>query len=222
MLLDRPAAGMADRRPPAAPPPRRRRRRFVGTMRLVLPGIAIGLIVLVVAWPKIFGDVAGTIAPGGLLNGFSITEPMRMRHPRYVGADGNGGQPYEVVADQALVDPRNPDRITLQDMRATTKAENGGLTTLDSENALYQRGIGRLDLDGDVRLTTADRTVFTTDKATVLLNERRAFGNDPVHGVGPLGTLDAQAFEIERGGDVANFHGKVRVVIRPAGNGDKP
>ena len=37
------------------PAPRRQKRRFVGAMRLVLPGIAIGLVVLVVAWPKILG-----------------------------------------------------------------------------------------------------------------------------------------------------------------------
>ena len=216
------AAGRPAERPMVRPV-RRQRRRFVGLMRLVLPGVAIGLIVLVVAWPKIFGDVAGTIAPSGLFGGFSVTEPMRMRHPRYLGTDADGGRPYEVVADQALVDPSDPDRITLEKMHATTRGDTGGLITLDADDGLYQRAVGRLDLANDVQLTIPDGTRFTTQKATIMLTERHAWGDRPVHGVGRRGTLDADAFSIERGGDVAHFSGNVRVVLTPAGReGEAP
>ena len=200
--------------PDAMPPAvRRPRRRFVGAMRLVLPGIAIGLLVLVVAWPKIFGEVAGMIAPGAVFDGFSITEPMRMRHPRYVGTDSAGGKPYEVIADEALVDPSVPDRIALTTMRAKVEGDDGAITRLSSDKGLYQRGIGQLDLDHDVRLMMPDGTVFTTEQATVRLPERHAEGQVPVHGEGPRGTIDANSFAIEQGGDVIRFQGNVRVVL---------
>jgi lipopolysaccharide export system protein LptC len=210
---DRTAAG------PGAPP-RRPRRRFVGLMRLVLPGIAIGLVVLVVAWPKIFGDVAGMIAPSGLFEGISITEPMRMRQPRYVGADSEGGRPYVVEADEAQIDPKAPDRIALSRMRARMEGAGGGLTRLQSQDALYQRDIERLDLARDVKLYTPDGMEFTTEQATILMDERRAAGERPVHGVGPRGTIDADGFVIQEGGDVIRFQGNVRVVLtqdRPEG-----
>jgi lipopolysaccharide export system protein LptC len=180
-------------------PPRRPRRRFVGLMRLVLPGIAIGLVVLVVAWPKIFGEVAGMIAPSGLFDGISIIEPMRMRQPRYVGADSEGGRPYVVEADEAEIDPKAPDRIALTQMRARMESPDGGLTRLESADALYQRDI---------------------EQATIRLDERRAAGEQPIHGVGPRGTIDADGFAIAEGGDVIRFHGNVRVVLtqdRPQG-----
>jgi len=201
-------------------PPRRPRRRFVGLMRLVLPGIAIGLMVLVVAWPKIFGDVAGMIAPSGLFEGISITEPMRMRKPRYVGADSEGGRPYVVEADEAQIDPKAPDRIALSHMRARMESVDGGLTRLESRDALYQRDIERLDLAHDVKLYTPDGMEFTTEQATILMDERRATGERPVHGTGTRGTIDADGFAIEEGGDVIRFEGNVRVVLtqdRPAG-----
>lgn len=195
------------------PVARRQPRRFIGAMRLVLPGIAIGLLVLVVAWPKIFGEVAGMIAPGVIFDGISITEPMRMRHPRYVGTDTQGGRPYEVTADEALVDPTEPDRITLVEMRVRLEGQDGAVTRLASKDGLYQRGIGRLDLDRDVELTTQDGTVFTTEQTTLMLPERRATGNVAVHGQGPRGTIDADRFSIEQGGDVIQFLGNVRVVL---------
>jgi lipopolysaccharide export system protein LptC len=208
--------------PPELPRPvaRRPRRRFVGLMRLVLPGVAIGLVVLVVAWPKIFGEVAGMIAPSGLLGGFSVTEPMRMRHPRYVGTDSAGGRPYEVVAEEAQVDPQAPDRITLVEMRARTTGTDGGVTRLEAQDGLYQRNIARLDLEHAVKLTTPDGTEFTTEQATILMDEGRAHGQEHVHGVGPRGTIDADAFSIEQGGDVIRFRGNVRVELvqdRPEG-----
>jgi lipopolysaccharide export system protein LptC len=217
-----PVEEAASRLPTALQPPvaRRPRRRFVGLMRLVLPGVAIGLVVLVVAWPKIFGDVAGMIAPSGLLGGFSVTEPMRMRHPRYVGTDSEGGRPYEVIAEEAQVDPQAPDRITLVEMRAKMAGADGGVTRLEAQEGLYQRNIGRLDLAHAVKLFTPDGTAFTTEQATILMNEQRASGQEHVQGVGPRGTIDADAFTIEQGGDVIRFRGNVRVELvqdRPKG-----
>jgi lipopolysaccharide export system protein LptC len=200
--------------PDVTPPMARRpRRRFVGAMRLVLPGIAIGLLVLVVAWPKIFGEVAGMIAPGAVFEGFSITEPMRMRHPRYVGTDSAGNRPYEVIADEALVDPTVPDRITLATMQAKVEGTDGAITRLTADEGLYQRGVGQLDLSHDVRLMMPDGMVFTTEQATVRLPERHAEGHVPVHGRGPRGTINADSFAIEQGGDVIRFQGNVRVVL---------
>jgi lipopolysaccharide export system protein LptC len=193
--------------------PRRHKRRFVGAMRLVLPGIAIGLLVLVIAWPKFFGDVAGMIAPGLTFEGFTVTEPMRMRHPRYVGTDSSGGRPYEVIAEEAQVDPTAPDRITMLDMQAALEGDGGAKTRLDARNALYQRSVGRLDLETDVDLRTPDGTTFSTERATVLLPERQASGDAHVHGEGPRGTIDADGFAIEQGGDVIRFRGNVRVVL---------
>ena len=142
-----------------------------------------------------------------------ITEPMRMRHPRYVGTDAAGARPYEVVAEEAQVDPTQPDRISLTEMLAMLDGDNGAVTRLASKNGLYQRGIGRLDLDQQVKLYTPDGTEFSTEKATLLLSERRAAGDVPVHGEGPRGTIDADGFAVEQGGDVIRFLGNVRVVL---------
>ncbi|WP_027136021.1 LPS export ABC transporter periplasmic protein LptC [Geminicoccus roseus] len=192
-------------------------------MRLALPGVAIGLIVLVVAWPKIFGDVAGMIAPSSLFEGISITEPMRMRNPRYVGTDSEGGRPYEVEADEAQVDPAAPDRITLMRMRADIQGQDGQVTRLTAKDGLYQRDIGRLDLTHDVKLYTPDETEFTTEQATILLDERSASGEEHVTGIGPRGTIDADAFKIEQGGDVIRFRGNVRVeLVQDQSEGDAP
>ena len=201
-----------------SPPSRRQRSRLVGLMRLLLPGIAIGLVVMVVAWPKIFGEVAGTITSSGLLSGFTITDPMRMRNPRYVGTDTEGGRPFEVTADEARVDPQDPNRIDLTRMHATLTGAEGGNTTLTAELGIYLRDVGTLDMYRNVVLTTADGTRFTTQHAFAHLHEKTAEGERPVHGVGPRGTLDAQNFRIDQGGDVIRFGGGVRVVLVQTGS----
>ena len=82
---------------------------------------------------------------------------------------------------------------------------------------LYNRTADKLDLDGDIALTTSDGYRFETQSARIDLQAGRVVGNQPVAGWGPTGTLSADRFEIHDSGQLLRFEGRVKVTLPPPG-----
>ena len=195
----------------AAPGPRAPRRgysRFVGLMRWLLPALALALVVLIGAWPQLMG----TIAVPSL--GVPIGEPMVMSAPRYVGRTRDA-QPFTVEAQSARLDPAQPDRITLEAMRAGVTTTTGRDLALSAADAVYDRSRQELRLGGGVALESADGYRFSAAAADVDLAGGRVVGTTPIDGTGPTGTIRADRFEFARGGDQLRFAGRVKVVLAP-------
>jgi lipopolysaccharide export system protein LptC len=80
---------------------------------------------------------------------------------------------------------------------------------------LYDRAAQKLDLNGNVELTTSDGYHFETDSTRINLQQGWAVGERPIQGSGPTGTLSADRFEIRDKGDVLRFEGRVQVTLPP-------
>jgi lipopolysaccharide export system protein LptC len=70
-------------------------------------------------------------------------------------------------------------------------------------------------LSGGIELTTSDGYRFETQSASLNLDRGHVLGGKPIAGAGPAGTLSAQRFEFESGGEVLRFNGRVRVTWQP-------
>ena len=194
---------------------RNRYSRFVGLMRFLLPTIALFLIGLVVLWPQIMGGFGNTIMPMLANERFSEAEAMLMQTPRYVGTT-EADEPYEVVAGTALLDPEAPDRILLNQLDARVDRRATSDVRLLASNGVYHRAARRLELSGEVELTTSDGYRFLTSEASIQLDRGLVDGSEPVSGAGPAGTLRADRFQIRQGGDVMRFEGRVKVTAPTA------
>jgi lipopolysaccharide export system protein LptC len=189
-------------------------RRAVAALRLALPATALLLIALVFAWPQIVGPGAGLIAPIFAPGEMAGIDVMRMRQPRYVGQTRNA-EPFELTAASASLDPLRPSRVYLDQLAAAIDARGERDFQLRAASGIYERDRERLDLSDGIQVTTSDGYRFRTPSATVHLKRARVVGKEPIAGEGPSGTLAADRFEFEDGGEILRFNGSVRVTLQP-------
>ena len=198
----------------AARQPRHAYTRAVRILRYVLPGIALFLIGLVVAWPQLVGSGAGLIAPmlaPGQIDGADL---MRMHNPRYVGRTG-AAEPFEVTAASAYLDPTQPNRVHLDQLAAEIARAGTRQVRLLAGSGIYDRDSEDVNLSGGIELTTSDGYRFETPSALLKLDRGRVVGQEPIAGAGPSGTIAAERFEFRDGGEVLRFNGRVRVTLHP-------
>lgn len=191
-----------------------RHSRRVDRLRFVLPAIAALLLAVVMAWPWVNGGYHGLIVPVFNRTAGDDADLMRMMKPRYVGQTETA-EPYEVTASSAFLDPGNPDRIRLDQLTAVLEKTGAEDVRLRANEGVYHRDRSALDLDGDLELTFGGGYRFNTASAKVDLGKGQVVGPMPVTGEGPVGSLAADRFNIEDGGKILRFDGRVQVTILP-------
>jgi lipopolysaccharide export system protein LptC len=180
----------------------------------VLPAMAALLVGLVVAWPQLMGQGAGLIAPMFAPDEIASADVMRMHDTRYVGQTKDA-EPFELTAASAYLDPSRPDRVHLDRLAADIDARGQRDFYVVAVSGIYDRDRDRLDLNGGIELTTSDGYRFQTPSATLNLDRGRVVGQEPIAGSGPGGTLSADRFEFEEGGQILRFKGRVKVTVQP-------
>jgi lipopolysaccharide export system protein LptC len=206
------------------PIPQRRRRkprgRLIDVLRWLLPAVALALIGLVVLWPQIMGSSSSLIVPIFNLGGSDQTTMLRMDGPRYAGQTKRG-EPYELTAHSASLDPLTPNLIHL-DQLAANLARRDGDVRLTATNGTYDRDAENVLLDGGIEVHTSSGYRFATPSAKVMLEDGRVIGRQPIEGAGPAGQLSANRFEIRDAGHVLRFEGRVKVTLLPQAKAEEP
>ncbi|WP_207461975.1 LPS export ABC transporter periplasmic protein LptC [Azospirillum sp. SYSU D00513] len=170
--------------------------RFVASLKVVLPVLALALLALLAAWP-------------------SLTEPPRpqitadkgqleMIKPRYYSVDEQN-QPFSVTAAEADQSADQPGIILLDQPEAEMTELNGTWVTMRSDKGWYNQETGILKMRGHVRLIRDDGNEFTTPEADVDVKKGTAWGDAHVEGQGPDGVIDAEAFRMTDRGKTITF-----------------
>lgn len=191
--------------------------RFVGVMKLVLPLTAALLVGLVVMWPD------SDLRRGGLGLPFANTSvgadgEAGMERVRYVGTD-RLNRPFVVTAGRVTPRSTQAQRFALEELQADMTLDDGRWVTLMAARGLYDRDRETLRLEGSVDIYSDDGLELHTDSAFVDFVAGRARGSDPVRGQGPLGLLNARAFELLDNGRRILFTGGVSLTVRPGSDG---
>lgn len=198
---------------PTAPRAGVRYTRFVSSMKLLLPGFALALIVLVVAWPQLQKK------PGGFRLGLSnITvhekSGQQLVNARFTGNDADD-RPFTVTSESALQRKGGGDTFELEFPKADISMSNGSWIALAADTGTYYKSNQILELSGGVNLFHDSGYEFRTRKAEIDLGNGSAHGKDPVSGQGPFGTLAASGFEILERGNRIIFTGKATLLLYP-------
>ncbi len=186
---------------------------FVGLMKVLLPALAVGLIILVIAWPQIAPDERNfnvgiaDISP-------EHAENLSMLNARFTGVDRDN-QPFNVTADMATQSRSNDDLLELQTPEADITLKSGAWLALEARQGFYQRETEVLDLRGEVALFRDDGLELHTESARIDLKSNSASGDEPIRGQGPFGTINGQGFRVEDGGARVTVTGRSRMVIYP-------
>ena len=189
--------------------------RFVAWTKVVLPFIAIGLIALVIIWPRLKTDDTFRIGFASV-NITGKTTPG-MDNARYVGTDENR-KPYSVTADLARLIDSDAGTVALELPKADLTLEDGTWLVLTADTGLYQRDGATLDLKGGVNLFHDTGYEISTEVLDVDLKAGGATGDKPINGHGPFGELKAQGIKLIDKGQVIYFTGPAHLLLyTPAG-----
>lgn len=205
--------GSALRRPPPRLSGRNRYSLFVTSMKVLLPALAAGLVLLVVAWPQIVPDVSRSGIDFQKI-ARDQAKTLNMLNARYSGVDENN-QPFTIAADLATQAPDNENLVELQHPKADIRTTEGDLVALSARVGHYYREEEKLDLAGKVHLTHGKGFDIRTEAATIDLMNGTAAGDAAVTGQGPSGTLHSEGFRLRERGQVIEFTGTSRLVIYP-------
>ncbi|HUK58340.1 MAG TPA: LPS export ABC transporter periplasmic protein LptC [Stellaceae bacterium] len=202
----RPARSRVD---PAA----RRYSRFVYRAKLALPALALGLVLLLAAWPRVEGVFENVRLHVPRID-MSDASDLHMVKARYSGIDREN-RPFVITADVARQKPNLDDLITLERPKGDLTTTGGNWLELSGDTGFYQPQPQLLDLFGNVSLYQDKGNEFHSTSAHLDMSAGTAVGDDPVTGQGPFGNVTAQGFRILNRGDTIFFTGHTRLDMTP-------
>lgn len=209
--------------------------RFVGIMKRALLVAVAALLLAVVAYslqPRDTNQYKITVERMGYL-----ANDLAMVKPRLTGADSDGN-PFVVTAEKAIQDAHNVHRARLANVQADLTARDGAWYDMSAPTGFLDSDAQKLWLNGKVALFSDSGYELHTDAAFVDLappcdpktgkasigkgGKPRARcarttvrGDHVVTGQGPLGTLKADRFHIEKLSRHVFLDGHVRMVLYP-------
>lgn len=189
----------------------RRRSKFVGLLRMMfVAGAAISAGVII-------GPIAATTLTGSSdqVDQLAGDEVVTMVNARFTGRN-IAGEAYVITADEARRRRADPNVINLTRPRMV---DDKG-TEVSAPVGVYYQNAEYLDLFQAVKVRDREGYEFETTAARVFVLDGRVQGLEPLSGIGPLGYVRADSYEIEDDGDRIIFRGNVDLTIYPGGEGD--
>ena len=187
--------------------------RTVSWLRLVLPGAAMVLVGVVIAWSQ------WAHIEDGLKIGFSFIDPdeaktLRMVNPRFAGIKKDSRQ-YLVTADEAVRTNPSAEIVHLINPKGDITTKSGAWVALMAARGDYNQKRETLDLDGGVDFFHDKGLHFSSKTAHIDLKTGIAEGHDPVTGNGPSIDITGEGFKVLDGGKTVIFTGKAKAVLYP-------
>jgi lipopolysaccharide export system protein LptC len=187
--------------------------RFVTIMKRALLLAALALLGVVLAYsmqPRRQDRVAMTFQKLGIVN-----NDLAMVKPRLTGLD-SGGNPYVVTAQTAIQDEKNARRALLINVDADlTQKQQGTWTSLSAPRGLLDDTARTLVLQGPIAVFSDDGNEVHTMAANIDLANGIVRGSRMIVGQGPMGTMRADRFWLNRDKHLAFLNGNVRMTIVP-------
>lgn len=191
---------------------------FVAWMKVLLPFLALGLIALIVIWPRLKSDDTFHI-------GFSSVRLSGSAQPgvdnaRYMGTDENR-RPYTITADLARIDDKIDGLVRLETPKADLTLENGTWLVLTANKGRFFEGRQHLELEGNVNLFHDTGYEIATEHLNIDLKTNVAQSTAPVVGHGPFGVLNSAGLKLIDRGRIIYFTGPAKLVLYPSQNAER-
>ncbi len=143
---------------------------------------------------------------------YAPTEPLRMINPRFIGRTDSGG-PYQLSAELAERPPGENRPIEL--VSPVYRTEAG--TIMSAPRGVYDEQAKTVVFDGEVLFADRAGNRFTTPYMVVDLAQGALTGRGGVTGAGPLGVVQADAYELSDRDRAVVLRGGVRGQIPDRG-----
>jgi lipopolysaccharide export system protein LptC len=178
---------------------RRRSRLIAGLRRIFVAGAGASL-------ASVFVFMALYAVEGGFAaSQYAAAEPLRMLNPRFIGHTTTGG-PYQLSAETAERPVGESQPIQLNSPVYRTDAG----TIMLAPHGVYYEQQKRVVFQGGVLFSDRGGNRFSTPNMVVDLDKGTLMGQGGVTGAGPLGVLQADAYELRESDRALVLHGGVR------------
>ena len=191
----------------------RRHSVLVRLLRRLIPIGAIGAVVGLIVVPFLNPlRHAGNFSLGGIsLSGGKVV----METPKLAGYRKDNS-PYEVTADSALQDVRNPTQIELVQMVARVLMKSEGWININAKSGLFDQQKEKLKLVDDVKIRTESGYDVRMRTADVDFKAGTVNSREPVKVNLGTTTVDADTLDVKDNGALITFEGRVHVVVENA------
>jgi lipopolysaccharide export system protein LptC len=185
--------------------------RFVALMKIVLPATAVGLVLLVLLWPRFNAQEQRFTIPKVVVKPEDL-ENLKMQQPRFVGVDQQD-QPFTVTARLATQAASGSALTELDEPKGDISLKDGSWIAVEASHGVYDKQGETLDLTGTVTLFHDRGYELHTEHARVSFAPGTAAGDKPVRGQGPDVELSGAGFRLEGKGTRIFLTGESRVVL---------
>lgn len=142
-----------------------------------------------------------------------IKERLRVDNAMYRGED-NQGRPFSLTAGEAVQRSSSEGIVRMEELVARLLM-NSGPAKLDAPSGAYNIDQELFDVDGEVRLETADGYAMLARNVTVDLDGKRMTGTGGVSGAVPAGTFSANAIEVDMEERAVTLDGNAKLRMVP-------
>lgn len=148
------------------------------------------------------------VAPpvAGPTSGLSVT----VLSPRFEGFDAHD-RPYSLTAETAR---RRRENVSLIDL-VSPRLEDAASTIVQAREGVWNAETEVLELVGDVVMTDAAGYTFTSQRTRMYVKDNRVEGQTPLNGVGPIGEVRADQYEVTDDGRRIVLKGNVWTKFTP-------
>jgi lipopolysaccharide export system protein LptC len=195
--------------------------RVVAVLKVGLPLVAVGLLAslfLVQTEDRLGGNVV--FSPGDVE---ALGSGLRIDNPTFTGTT-QGEDRFRFTAALVEPDAAPPERAHITTLSGTLALENGPEVSVRAETGDLDIPTQRLDLSGQVVITTSDGYRMVTDKATIDLAAGAFVAGDKVVTTGPLGEIISGSLHVAPAAETGearrfSFSDGVRLVYDPPDSG---
>jgi lipopolysaccharide export system protein LptC len=191
--------------------------RFVGLMKVTLPVVALLLIVMILAWPQIYGGEEGSFRFSFADLERDTTGALGVSKARFAGTD-SANRPFTVTAERA-VQKQGFEIFELTTLQADITTGDGTWLSITADSGEYRRADRVLVLRGVIDVFSNVGYELHATEAVVNLGNGTVRSEKPVDGHGPLGAMRADAMIYTADGKRLQLNGGVRVVLNPRVDG---
>jgi lipopolysaccharide export system protein LptC len=183
--------------------------KFVRAMRLLLPLLAVGIVGIVVSWPRVEERMT---APPVVAPEQQTVGQNELINPRFESQDSKA-QPYTITAARAVQSSANPDIVFLEKPVGDINLSDGAWLATEAVKGAFDQKAQTLSLEGHVKLFHDKGYEMVTEKLLVDMAARTAFSDTTINGQGPAGTLAATGIKADTAKGTVVFTGPVTLTL---------
>ncbi len=189
----------------------RRHSLRVRLLKIVLPMVAVALIAgfALRAWVALPDGVSVDLGSSGVEDGRLV-----MANPRLDGFTSDN-RSYSMVADRAIQDVGNSDRIDLEGISARLPFEGDDHAEVEAARGTFDRIANTLAIEGGMTVTTGTGLVARLRSADIAVDRGSLTTADPVEIELEGSRISADSLAISERGAVIVFERRVRMQIDP-------